>query len=72
MSGRLVILGRRSILLYTLPASHDPASMELTDVISNLGCSARDSFLVLKAPATSAGRAALDRLTLAQVRASFA
>jgi SprT protein len=36
------------------------------------GCSARDSFLVLKAPATSAGRRALDRLTLAQVRASFA
>lgn len=36
------------------------------------GCSARDSFLVLKAPATAAGRSALDRLTLAQVRASFA
>jgi hypothetical protein len=36
------------------------------------GCSARDSFLVLKAPATSAGRRALDHLTLAQVRASFA
>lgn len=46
MSGRLVILGRRSILLYTLPASHNPASMELTDVISNLGCSARDSVVV--------------------------
>jgi len=46
MSGRLVILGRRSILLYTLPANHDPASMELTDVISNLGCAARDSVVI--------------------------
>jgi hypothetical protein len=46
MSGRLVILGRRSILLYTLPASHNPASMELTDVISNLGCRARDSVVI--------------------------
>jgi hypothetical protein len=46
MSGRLVILGRRSILLYQLPASHDPASMELVDVISNLGCSARDSVVI--------------------------
>ncbi|HEX6813279.1 MAG TPA: SprT-like domain-containing protein [Planctomycetota bacterium] len=36
------------------------------------GCSARDSFLVMKAPATRAGRAALGRLTLAQVRAAFA
>ena len=46
MSGRLVILGRRSILLYTLPADHDPSTMELTDVISNLGCSARDSVVI--------------------------
>ena len=46
MSGRLVILGRRSILLYTLPATHDPAGMELTDAISNLGCSARDSVII--------------------------
>lgn len=46
MSGRLVIIGRRSILLYTLPADHDPSMMELTDVISNLGCAARDSVVI--------------------------
>jgi hypothetical protein len=46
MSGRLLILGRRSLLLYTLPADHDPALMELTDVISNLGCRARDSVVI--------------------------
>ena len=34
------------------------------------GCSARDSFLVMKAPATAAGEAALSRLTLADVRAA--
>jgi hypothetical protein len=46
MSGRLVILGRRSILLYTLPSTHNPANMELTDIISNLGCAARDSVVI--------------------------
>ena len=35
------------------------------------GCDARDSFLVMKAPASSAGRAALSQLSLAQVRAAF-
>lgn len=35
------------------------------------GCDARDGFLVLKAPATAAGRATLARLTLADVRARF-
>ncbi|MBL8753196.1 MAG: SprT-like domain-containing protein [Planctomycetes bacterium] len=35
------------------------------------GCDARDSFLVMKARAGAAGRAALERLTLAQVRAAF-
>jgi predicted SprT family Zn-dependent metalloprotease len=34
------------------------------------GCSARDSFLVLKAPATRAGEAALARMSLADVRAA--
>ncbi len=34
------------------------------------GCSSRDSFLVMKAPATSAGRAALERITLDEVRAA--
>jgi hypothetical protein len=46
MSGRLLILGRNSILLYTLPADMDPATMELTDVIRGLGCRARDSVVV--------------------------
>jgi predicted SprT family Zn-dependent metalloprotease len=35
-----------------------------------VGCEARDSFLVMKAPATAAGEAALSRLTLADVRAA--
>jgi hypothetical protein len=46
ISGRLLIFGRSSILLYTLPADHDPANMSLTDVIANLGCVARDSVFV--------------------------
>lgn len=33
-------------------------------------CAARDAFLVMKAPATAAGRAALERLSLADVRAA--
>jgi hypothetical protein len=45
LSGRLLILGRNSILLYTLPATHDPADMELTDVVENLGCVSRDSVI---------------------------
>lgn len=36
------------------------------------GCDARDSFLVMKAPASPAGEAALQRLSLADVRAAFA
>ncbi len=36
------------------------------------GCSARDSFLVMKAPASAAGRSALAKLTLTDVRAAFA
>lgn len=36
------------------------------------GCSSRDSFLVMKAPASRAGEAALAKLTLADVRAAFA
>jgi predicted SprT family Zn-dependent metalloprotease len=34
------------------------------------GCSARDSYLVMKAPATAAGKAALAALSLAEVRAA--
>jgi len=35
------------------------------------GCSARDSFLVVKAPASPAGRAALAGMSLGDVRAAF-
>jgi len=45
ISGRLIVFGRASILMYTLPADHDPASMTLTDVIENIGCTARDSIV---------------------------
>lgn len=48
LSGRLVIFGRTSILLYTLPADHNPASMTLTDVVENIGCVARDSIIMAK------------------------
>lgn len=44
--GRLVVFGRKSILLYTLPADNNPASMTLTDVIEDMGCVARDSVCV--------------------------
>ena len=46
MSGRLLILGRNSLLLYTLPATHDPDAMELTDAIAGIGCRARDSVII--------------------------
>ena len=46
MSTRLLILGRNSLLLYTLPATHDPATMELTDAIAGIGCKARDSVVI--------------------------
>ena len=42
-NGRLVVFGMNSILMYTLPADHDPGSMSLTDVATNIGCIARDS-----------------------------
>ncbi len=47
MSGRLLIFGRHSILLYTLDSTHNPAAMTLTDVISGKGCSARDSVQII-------------------------
>lgn len=47
MGARLIIFGRNSILFYTLPATRAPADMELTDVVENLGCVARDSVVVL-------------------------
>jgi len=46
LSSRLVIFGKNNILLYTLPADHNPANMSLTDSISGLGCIARDSVVL--------------------------
>jgi hypothetical protein len=43
---RVIIFGLKNILLYTLPADRDPASMTLTDSISGLGCIARDSVIM--------------------------
>jgi hypothetical protein len=43
---RVLIFGANNILLYTLPADRDPASMGLTDTIANIGCTARDSVIV--------------------------
>ena len=40
---RLIIFGRKSILMYALPADNNPASMTLEDVIEDLGCVSRDS-----------------------------
>ena len=40
---RLFIFGRKSILMYALPATNNPATMTLEDVVENLGCVARDS-----------------------------
>lgn len=46
-NGFLVIFGRRSIVIYSVPmdqtASSGPAFMELVDAIENIGCIARDS-----------------------------
>ncbi len=44
--GRLIIFGRNTILMYTLPTDNDPATMSLTDVITHTGCIARDSVVV--------------------------
>jgi hypothetical protein len=44
--GRLFVFGRKSILLYTLPADNNPANMVLTDAVEDLGCIARDSVQV--------------------------
>jgi hypothetical protein len=44
--GRLIVFGRNTILMYTLPADNNPADMTLTDVVSNTGCIARDSVVV--------------------------
>jgi len=43
---RLIIFGRKSILLYELPATNAPTGMTLVDVVEDLGCVARDSVQV--------------------------
>ena len=43
---RLIIFGRRSILMYTMPDNNAPTGMILTDVVEDLGCIARDSVQV--------------------------
>lgn len=40
---RVIIFGRRNILLYTLGSDNDPGAMTLTDTIENIGCIARNS-----------------------------
>lgn len=42
---RVIIFGLNNILLYSLPSDRNPASMSLTDSITNLGCVARDSVM---------------------------
>jgi hypothetical protein len=44
--GRLIVFGRKCILMFTLPADNNPANMSLTDVVEDLGCVARDSVQV--------------------------
>lgn len=44
--GRLFVFGRKSILLYEMPADNNPTGMVLRDVIEDLGCVARDSVQV--------------------------
>ena len=62
---------RRYVYLRVCDACGDRQLMAALRYGRCAGCEARDSFLVMKAPASAAGQAALSRLTLAQVRAAF-
>lgn len=62
---------RRYVYLRVCDACGDRQLMASLRYGRCAGCEARDSFLVMKAPASAAGQAALSRLTLAQVRAAF-
>jgi hypothetical protein len=42
-SGRLVIFGRNSIVMYQMPADLDPTNMTLLEPIRGVGCISRDS-----------------------------
>jgi predicted SprT family Zn-dependent metalloprotease len=63
---------RRLVYLRVCDACGDRQLMAAVRYGRCRGCSARDSFLVMKTAATPAGRAALARLSLADVRAAFA
>lgn len=44
--GKLIVFGRKSILMYTMAATNNPASMTRDDVIEDIGCIGRDSVAV--------------------------
>lgn len=62
---------QRNVYLRVCDACGDRQLMAAVRYGRCQGCSARDSFLVMKSAATPAGRAALARLSLAEVRAAF-
>ena len=62
---------RRFVYLRVCDACGDRVLLAAVRYGKCQGCSARDSFLVMKAPASAAGQAALSRLSLAEVRAAF-
>jgi hypothetical protein len=62
---------RRFVYLRVCDACGDRVLLAAVRYGKCQGCSARDSFLVMKAPASPSGRASLARLTLADVRAAF-
>jgi hypothetical protein len=43
---KVIVFGRKSIILYTMPADNNPATMTRDDVVEDLGCVARDSVQV--------------------------
>lgn len=68
---RAVVRRRRYVYLRVCDACGDRVLLAAVRYGRCQGCSARDSFLVMKAPASAAGQAALARLSLAEVRAAF-
>jgi predicted SprT family Zn-dependent metalloprotease len=62
---------RRYLYLRVCEQCGDRAMLDALRYGRCQGCSARDSFLVMKAPASAAGRNALARMSLADVRAAF-
>lgn len=68
---RVVVRRRRFVYLRVCDSCGDRQLMAALRYGRCQGCEARDSFLVMKAPASPAGQAALSRLTIADVRAAF-